>query len=73
MKIKALRMFSHYHLGTFSKNETREVSEDIGKMFLQMNLAVIDGSQDGQTLAKPGGKSGAKRRAAGADKETPET
>ncbi|WP_105655652.1 hypothetical protein [Cronobacter dublinensis] len=40
MKIKALRMFSHYHLGTVSQGETRTMKKDIGEVLVKMHLAV---------------------------------
>ncbi len=39
MKIKALRMFSHYHLGTVSQGEIREVHKEIGEVLVKLHLA----------------------------------
>jgi len=39
MKIKALRMFSHYHLGTVSQGETRVVKKEIGEALVKLHLA----------------------------------
>ena len=39
MKIKALRMFSLYHLGTVSQGEIREVHKEIGEVLVKLHLA----------------------------------
>jgi hypothetical protein len=86
MKIKALRMFSHYHLGTVSQGETRTVKKDIGEVLVKMHLAVevepekVKRSTPEQPeqpeqpeKAKAGGKGGNKRGADGADKDASES
>jgi len=77
MKIKALRMFSHYHLGTVSQGEVKVVKKEIGEALVGMSLAevVADESTDDSTSkpAKKGGKSGNKPGADGADKEASES
>lgn len=77
MKIKALRMFSHYHLGTVSQGETRIVKKEIGEALVKLLLAeevdaepVRATNPEPPPKAKTGGKSGAKRRADGTDKES---
>ncbi len=40
-KIKALREFSHYHLGSFSQGETRRVSDDQAQALEGMGLAEV--------------------------------
>lgn len=39
-KIKALRQFSHFHLGTVDENEIKQVSDDIAEALIGMELAV---------------------------------
>ncbi|EOV9599042.1 hypothetical protein ACN5KR_000139 [Cronobacter malonaticus] len=80
MKIKALRMFSHYHLGTVSQGETRTVKKEIGEVLVKMHLAVevepekVKRSTTEQPeKAKAGGKGGNKRGADGADKDASES
>ncbi|ROW59484.1 hypothetical protein C3E80_13830 [Cronobacter malonaticus] len=83
MKIKALRMFSHYHLGTVSQGETRAVKKEIGEVLVKMHLAVevepekVKRSSSEQPeqpeKAKAGGKGGNKRGADGADKDASES
>ncbi|HBU3503820.1 TPA: hypothetical protein MCW43_005451, partial [Klebsiella pneumoniae] len=75
MKIKALRMFSHYHLGTVSQGEIREVHKKIGEVLVKLHLAeavepekATDSGSAEPAKAKPGGKGGNKRGTAGADK-----
>ena len=72
MKIKALRMFSHYHLGTVSQGETRVVKKEIGESLVKLHLAeeVEPEKADSQDpeKTKTGGKGGNKRGADGADK-----
>ena len=85
MKIKALRMFSHYHLGTVSQGETRIVKKEVGEMLVKMYLAEeiepekVKNSSPEQPekpeqpqKAKTGGKGGNKRGADGADKDASE-
>ncbi|EKO1175652.1 hypothetical protein ACEU8V_000048 [Escherichia coli] len=79
MKIKALRMFSHYHLGTVSQGETRVVKKDIGEALVKLHLAeevepaMANTSEPAQPeKAKSGGKRGNKRGADGADKDASE-
>jgi hypothetical protein len=78
MKIKALRMFSHYTLGNFSQGDVRVVEDDIGNALISMHLATIVGDEEQQfkpeennkgqpEKTKAGGKSGNKRRTTGAD------
>lgn len=45
MKIKALRQFSHYHLGTIDQDETRTVPDDIGAALVGMELAEEVGAE----------------------------
>ena len=73
MKIKALRMFSHYHLGTVSQGETRIVKKDIGESLVKLHLAeeVEPEKAESQEPEKPktGGNGGNKRGADGANKD----
>lgn len=76
MKIKALRMFSHYHLGTVSQGETRVVKKEIGEALVKLHLAEEVEPEKAKTSdpeqpekAKTGGKGGNKRGANGADKD----
>lgn len=80
MKIKALRMFSHYHLGTVSLGETRTVKKEIGEVLVKMHLAEEVEPEKAETpdaekpeKAKTGGKGGNKRGADGADKDASES
>lgn len=77
MKIKALRMFSHFHLGTVSQGEVKVVKKEIGEALVGLHLAeaVEDESNDGSASksAKKGGKGGNKPGTDGADKEAPES
>lgn len=72
MKIKALRMFSHYHLGNVSQGETRTVKKEIGEALVKMLLAEEVEPEKAETpdpeKPKAGGKGGNKRGADGADK-----
>ncbi|WP_222890230.1 MULTISPECIES: hypothetical protein [Enterobacteriaceae] len=72
MKIKALRMFSHYHLGNVSQGETRTVKKEIGEALVKMLLAEEVEPEKAETpdpeKPKTGGKGGNKRGADGADK-----
>lgn len=80
MKIKALRMFSHYHLGTVSQGETRVVKKEIGEALVKLYLAEEVGPEKTEPAkadavparAKIGGKSGNKRGTDDADKDAPE-
>lgn len=79
MKIKALRMFSHYHLGTFSQGETRTVKKEIGEMLVKMHLAEeVDSGKEKSPdpehpeKAKTGGKGGNKRGSNGGNKDASE-
>lgn len=79
MKIKALRMFSHYHLGTVSQGETRVVKKEIGEALVKLHLAEEVEPEKAKTSdpeqpvkAKTGGKGGNKRGADGADKDASE-
>ncbi|EMH4032911.1 TPA: hypothetical protein QIF01_004873 [Serratia marcescens] len=78
MKIKAIRMFSHYTLGNFSQGDVRIVEDEVGKALIAMHLATEvkeeeqnskrEENNKGQPdKPKTGGKSGNKRRTAGAD------
>ncbi|MGA4634525.1 hypothetical protein ACPA5B_11655 [Pseudomonas solani] len=40
-KIKALRQFSHYHLGTVDADEVRSVRDDIAEALVGMELAEV--------------------------------
>ena len=77
MKIKALRMFSHYHLGTVSQGEVKVVKKEIGEALVGLSLAepVEEESTDDSTSksAKKGGNSGNKPGTDGANKDTPES
>lgn len=80
MKIKALRMFSHYHLGTVSQGETRVVKKEIGEALVKLHLAEEVEPEKAKTSdpeqpekAKTGGKGGNKRGANGADKDASES
>lgn len=89
MKIKALRMFSHYHLGTVSQGETRTVKKEIGEVLVKMHLAVeVEPEKMKRSTserpeqpeqpeqpekAKAGGKGGNKRGTDGADKDASES
>jgi len=77
MKIKALRMFSHYHLGTVSQGEMKVVKKEIGEALVGMSLAEVveDESADDSSskTTKKGGKSANKPGADGADKEASES
>lgn len=73
MKIKALRMFSHYHLGTVSQGETRIVKKEIGEGLVKLHLAEEVEPEKAATpdpeKPKTGGKGGNKRGADGANKD----
>jgi len=73
MKIKALRMFSHYHLGTVSQGETRIVKKEIGEALVKLHLAEEVEPEKAETpdpeKPKAGGKGGNKRGADGANKD----
>lgn len=80
MKIKALRMFSHYHLGTVSQGETRVVRKEIGEALVKLHLAEEVEPEKAKTSdpeqpekAKTGGKGGNKRGANGSDKDASES
>lgn len=64
MKIKALRMFSHFHLGTVSKDEVKVVKKEIGEALVGLSLAEVmdEGSTDDSTskTVKKGVKGGNK-------------
>ncbi|AWP32182.1 MULTISPECIES: hypothetical protein [Pantoea] len=70
MKIKALRMFSHFHLGTVSQGEVKVVKKEIGEALVGLHLAeaVEDESNDDSASVpvKKGGKSGNKPATGGA-------
>lgn len=72
MKIKALRMFSHYHLGTVSQGETRIVKKEIGEALVKLHLAEEVEPEKAEApdpeKSKTGGKGGNKRGADGANK-----
>ena len=73
MKIKALRMFSHYHLGTVSQGETRIVKKEIGEALVKLHLAEEVEPEKAEMAdpekPKAGGKGGNKRGSNGADKD----
>ncbi|MGL4683503.1 MAG: hypothetical protein ACRCV4_10765 [Hafnia alvei] len=77
MKIKALRTFSHYHLGTVSQGEKRDVPKEIGEALVKLLLAEeaepvkaeLDKSELSPAKSKTGGKSGNKRGADSANKD----
>lgn len=64
MKIKAIKPFSHYHLGTISTGEVRDVSDETGQALIGMNLAE-------EIPPDPEVRDGNKRRSAKADKGSP--
>ncbi|ELS4491993.1 hypothetical protein R5M22_000696 [Klebsiella michiganensis] len=78
MKIKALRTFSHYHLGTVSQGEKRDVPKEIGEALVKLMLAEeaapvktdLAKSDISPAKSKTGGKSGNKRGADSASKDT---
>ncbi|HFP9330557.1 TPA: hypothetical protein ACT1UT_001874 [Raoultella planticola] len=78
MKIKALRTFSHFHLGTVSQGEKRDVPKEIGEALVKLMLAEdaepVKAEQDKSELSsaksKTGGKSGNKRGTESANKDT---
>lgn len=77
MKIKALRTFSHFHLGTVSQGEIKVVKKEIGEALVGLHLAeaLEDASSDENSSrpAKKVVKGGNKPAAGGADKDTPES
>lgn len=77
MKIKALRMFSHYHLGTVSQGEVKVVKKEIGEALVGLSLAEAveeESTEDSASKsAKKGGKGGTKSSTDGADKEASES
>ena len=69
MKIKALRMFSHYHLGTVSQGEIREVHKEIGEVLVKLHLAeAVEPEKATDSGSAEPAKGGNKRGTAGADK-----
>ncbi|VFR96525.1 hypothetical protein RAN3_1887 [plant metagenome] len=61
MKIKALRQFSHYHLGTVDQDEVRNVPDAVGRALVGMDLAEemgggTDKSKPVDQAAKPAPK-----------------
>lgn len=53
-KIRALRQFSHFHLGTIDDGEEKIVRDDIADALVDMELAeVIDGEQPPAKPEKP--------------------
>lgn len=77
MKIKALRMFSHFHLGTVSQGEEKVVKKEIGDALVGLSLAEIveeESKNDSPSkTVKKGGKGGNKPGADDPGKETPES
>jgi len=77
MKIKALRMFSHFHLGTVSQGEIKVVKKEIGEALIGLHLAeaLEDASSDENSSrpAKKVVKGGNKPAADGADKDAPQS
>lgn len=77
MKIKALRMFSHFHLGTVSQGEVKVVKKEVGEALVGLSLAEVmdDESSEGSAskTVKKGGKSGNKPGTTEPDKEAPES
>lgn len=77
MKIKALRTFSHFHLGTVSQGEVKVVKKEIGEALVGLHLAeAVEDESNGDSAsksAKKGGKGGNKPATDGAGKETPES
>ncbi|YCH23152.1 hypothetical protein M1D96_06505 [Pseudomonas sp. D1-3] len=50
-KIRALRQFSHYHLGTIDGGEEKTVRDDIADVLVEMELAELVDVE--QAPAKP--------------------
>ena len=77
MNIKALRMFSHFHLGTVSQGEIKVVKKEIGEALVGLHLAeaLEDASSDENSSrpAKKVVKGGNKPAADGADKDAPQS
>lgn len=77
MKIKALRMFSHFHLGTVSQGEVKVVKKVIGEALVGLSLAEVmdDESSDDSAskTVKKGGKGGNKPGANEPGKEASES
>ena len=77
MKIKALRMFSHFHLGTVSQGEVKVVKKEIGEALVGLSLAEVmdDESNDDSAskTVKKGGKGGNKPGANEPGKEASES
>lgn len=77
MKIKALRMFSHYHLGTISQGEVKVVKKEIGEALVALSLAeIVEEESAGDSASKStkqGGKGANKPTANASGKEAPES
>jgi hypothetical protein len=73
MKIKALRMFSHFHLGTVSQGEIKVVKKEIGEALVGLHLAEESNDDSASGPVKKGGKGGNKPATDGAGKEAPES
>lgn len=53
-KIRALRQFSHFHLGTVDGGEVRAVSDDIAEALVKMELAeLVDAEEAPAKPVKP--------------------
>lgn len=52
-KIKALREFSHYHLGTVDQDQLKEVSESEAEALVGMGLAELVDAPVAEPPAKP--------------------
>lgn len=77
MKIKALRMFSHFHLGTVSQGEVKVVKKEIGEALVGLHLAeAVEEESIDDSPSKPvkkGGKGGNKPGADDTGKEASES
>lgn len=77
MKIKALRTFSHFHLGTVSQGEVKVVKKEIGEALVGLNLAeAVEEESNDDSPSRPekkGGKGGNKPATEGAGKEASES
>ncbi|QBR52664.1 hypothetical protein [Erwinia sp. QL-Z3] len=60
MKIKALRMFSHFHLGTVSQGEVKVVKKAIGEALVGLSLAEVMDDESSDDSASKNVKKGAK-------------
>ena len=77
MKIKAIRTFSHFHLGTVSQGEVKVVKKEIGEALVGLHLAeAVEEESNDDSPSRPvkkGGKGGNKPATDGAGKEASES